>query len=104
MWGLQLPPQTKPATDSDTFHRFYKKGEKSISFSKQCLFLKEWWCCHPGFLKKVVMLLCGSFKPMWQMGAGFRDYFLPRNFLLASGGIQEEGPNQQPCLAVVEEW
>lgn len=46
------------------------------------------------------MLLCGRFKQTWQMGAGFRDYFLPRNFMLASGGTQEKA-NQWPCLVVV---
>lgn len=51
----------------------------------------------------MVMFLCDSFKQMWQMGGCFRDYYLPRNVMLANGGIQEEGQNQWPCL-VVEGW
>lgn len=51
----------------------------------------------------MVMLPCDSFKQMWETGGSLRDYYLPRNFMLANGGIQEEGPNQCPCL-VVEDW
>lgn len=41
MWGLQLPPQTKPATDSDTFLRFYKKGGKVFPSQTSASFLKN---------------------------------------------------------------